>query len=68
MQQFYGLEDIVLMRRLTMSKKVETVENEPDKDYNQSLVKVGQIRSNLIDGLETIRLCEIRFSGRFSVD
>ena len=41
MQQFYGPKDIVLMRRLTMSKKVETVENEPDKDYSQSLVKVG---------------------------
>ena len=25
----------------------------------QSLVKVGQIRSNLIDGPETTRLCEI---------
>ena len=25
----------------------------------QNLVKVGQIRSNLIDGLETTRLCEI---------
>ena len=27
--------------------------------HGQSLVKVGQTRSNLIDGLETIRLCEI---------
>ena len=27
----------------------------------QSLVKVGQTRSNLIDGLETTRLCEIHF-------
>ena len=26
----------------------------------QNLVKVGQIRSNLIDGPKTIRLCEIR--------
>ena len=29
------------------------------KRHIQSLVKVGQTRSNLIDGLETIRLCEI---------
>ena len=27
--------------------------------HGQSLVKVGQTRSNLIDGLETTRLCEI---------
>ena len=26
---------------------------------SQNLVKVGQIRSNLIDGSETTRLCEI---------
>ena len=26
----------------------------------QNLVKVGQIRSNLIDGSETTRLCEIQ--------
>ena len=26
----------------------------------QSLVKVGQTRSNLIDGLETTRICEIQ--------
>ena len=32
--------------------------------YSQSLVKVGQTRSNLIDGLETTRLCEIRFNGK----
>ena len=32
--------------------------------HSQSLVKVGQTRSNLIDGLETIRLCEIKFSGK----
>lgn len=30
MQQFYGPKDIVLMRRLIMSKKVDTVENEPE--------------------------------------
>ena len=30
--------------------------------HSQSLVKVGQTRSNLIDGLETTRLSEIRFS------
>ena len=27
--------------------------------HSQSLVKVGQTRSNLIDSLETTRLCEI---------
>ena len=27
--------------------------------HSQSLVKVGQIRSNLLDGPETTRLCEI---------
>ena len=27
--------------------------------HGQNLVKVGQPRSNLIDGLETTRLCEI---------
>ena len=27
--------------------------------HSQSLVKIGQTWSNLIDGLETIRLCEI---------
>ena len=27
--------------------------------HGQSLVKVGQTRSNLIDGLETTRRCEI---------
>ena len=27
--------------------------------HGQSLVKVGQTRSNLIDGLETTRFCEI---------
>ena len=32
--------------------------------HGQSLVKIGQTWSNLIDGLETIRLCEIRFSGK----
>ena len=31
---------------------------------SQSLVKVSQTRSNLIDGLETTRLCEIWFSGK----
>ena len=31
MKQLYGPEDIVLMRRLTMSNKVETIENEPEK-------------------------------------
>ena len=30
----------------------------------QSLVDVSQTRSNLIDGLETTRLCEIRFNGK----
>ena len=30
--------------------------------HSQSLVKVGQTQSNLIDGLETTRLSEIRFS------
>ena len=34
----------------------------------QNLVKVGQIRSNLIDGPETSVLGETRFMGRFSVD
>ena len=28
--------------------------------HSQNLVKVGQTWSNLIDGLENIRLCEIR--------
>ena len=28
--------------------------------HSQNLVKVGQTRSNLIDSLENIRLCEIR--------
>ena len=32
--------------------------------HSQSLVKVGQTRSNLIDDLETTRLCEIRFNGK----
>ena len=32
--------------------------------HSQSLVKVGQTQSNLIDGLETTRLCEIRFNGK----
>ena len=27
--------------------------------HGQSLVKIGQTRSNLIDGLETTKLCEI---------
>ena len=35
---------------------------------NQSLVKVGQTRSNLIDGPEIIGLGETRFIGRFSMD
>ena len=35
---------------------------------NQSLVKVGQTRSNLIDGPKTIVLGETRFMGRFLVD
>ena len=33
-------------------------------DLEKCTVKVGQTRSNLIDGLETTRLCEIRFSGK----
>ena len=35
---------------------------------DQSLVKVCQTQSNLIDGLETTGLDETRFMGRFSVD
>ena len=35
---------------------------------NQSFVKVGQTRSNLIDGPETTGLGETRFMGRFLVD
>ena len=29
------------------------------KRHGQSLVKVGQTRSNLMDGLETTRLCKL---------
>ena len=32
--------------------------------HGQSLVKICQIRSNLIDGLETTRLGETKFSGK----
>ena len=35
---------------------------------SQRLVKVGQIRSNLIDGPQITGLGETRFIGRFSVD
>ena len=33
-------------------------------EFEKGTVKVGQIRSNLIYGLETTKLCEIRFSGK----
>ena len=33
-------------------------------ELEKGTVKVGQTRSYLIDGLETTRLCEIRFSGK----
>ena len=32
--------------------------------HNQSLVKVGQSRSNIIYGLKTTKLGEIRFNGK----
>ena len=33
-------------------------------ELEKGIVNVGQTRSNLIDGLETTKLCEIRFSGK----
>ena len=33
-------------------------------DLKQGIVKGDQTWSNLINGLETTRLCEIRFSGK----
>ena len=33
-------------------------------ELEKGTVKVGQTRLYLIDGLETTRLCEIRFSGK----
>ena len=34
------------------------------ESHGQSLIKFGQIRLNLIDGSETTRLGETRFSGK----